>query len=358
MQPQSKSYQWHFFILLVIIVCLYPVAQLAIFAYSPWLPHSDISLILQVHRGENPNEIARNLTQAGVVGDAKQLIWLGRVTRQWKNIKTGEYKFSPSMTPIEIFTTLASGISVAHPVTVREGENMYEIAADLAAKGLGQANQFLKLSKDREFIAGLGFFKDPLPLSLEGYFFPDTYFFNRALSDADIIKQMVKHFFSYWGQAQDDAAQILHLSRHEIVTLASIIEKETGAPEERPIISSVFYNRLKVHMKLQSDPTTIYGMWDTYRGKIHHSDFLVDNPYNTYFIKALPIGPIANPGKDALEAALHPSVSPFLYFVSHNDGTHQFSQTYAEHNSAVQKFQVDPKAHEGKSWRDLKKRTQ
>ena len=133
-----------------------------------------------------------------------------------------------------------------------------------------------------------------------------------------------------------------------------MIEKETGAAEERPIISSVFHNRLTKRMRLQSDPTTIYGMWDHYEGKIHKSDLLAPTEYNTYTVPALPVGPISNPHAESIHAALYPAETPYLYFVSRNDGTHVFSRTYAEHNQWVQKLQVDPAAREGKSWRDLK----
>src|SRR6185312_975952 len=137
-----------------------------------------------------------------------------------------------------------------------------------------------------------------------------------------------------------------------------IIEKETGAPQERPMISSVFHNRLRKRMKLQSDPTTIYGIWKRYDGNIHKSDLSTQNPYNTYFVPALPVGPISNPGREAIRAALNPATSDYLYFVSHNDGTHEFSTTYENHTKAVKKFQLDAKARAGKSWRDLYKKNQ
>jgi UPF0755 protein len=261
------------------------------------------------------------------------------------------------MSPIEIFSTLTSGISAAHPITVREGENFYEIANDLEAKGLASAEHFVRLCKDPQFIASLGIFKEKLPPTLEGYFFPDTYFFNRTLTDSDMIKQMVRHFLVFWTPQIDARAKLLQMTQHEVLTLASIIEKETGVPDERPIISSVFHNRLKKRMKLQSDPTTIYGMWERYEGKIHRSDLLEKNSYNTYSVKALPIGPIGNPGKEAIEAALNPANTNYFYFVSHNDGTHQFSTTIEEHNQAVRRFQIDPKAREGKSWRDYLRKT-
>lgn len=148
------------------------------------------------------------------------------------------------------------------------------------------------------------------------------------------------------------------MSRYEVLTLASMIEKETGAPQERPVISSVFHNRLTRKMKLQSDPTTIYGIWDHFDGNLHKADMASDTPYNTYVVPALPLGPISNPGKASIQAALYPASTEYLYFVSHNDGTHEFTRTYEDHLSAVRKFQLDPKAREGKSWRDLAKRSE
>jgi UPF0755 protein len=173
-----------------------------------------------------------------------------------------------------------------------------------------------------------------------------------------MLQTMVKKYRTSWAQLKERfRTQIasLGLTEHQIVTLASMIEKETGAPEERPIISSVFFNRLRKKMRLQSDPTTIYGIWESYTGNIHRQDLLNPTPYNTYTVPALPIGPIGNPGMLALEAALNPSRSEYLYFVSKNEGRHSFSRTLQEHNSAVRKFQLDPKAREGKSWRDLGK---
>jgi UPF0755 protein len=170
-----------------------------------------------------------------------------------------------------------------------------------------------------------------------------------------MIRQMVRHFQSIWTEEKETRAKALGFTRHQLITLASMVEKETGAPQERPIISSVFHNRLRKKMKLQSDPTTIYGIWERYDGNIHRADLLSETPYNTYTIPALPIGPIGNPGKEAIEAALHPAQTDYLFFVSHNDGTHEFTRSIEEHNKAVTKFQLDPKARAGKSWRDLVK---
>jgi UPF0755 protein len=356
MKPRRRSFKWNLFLLLLLGAALPPTIKLSLFAYSAYQPESTQAIFIAVAKGENPNDITKTLMSSGILANAKDFIWLGRITRQWRKIKAGEYKVSPAMAPIEIFTIITSGISAAHPITVREGENLYEISDELAERGLVATSQFIHLSQDPQFIATFPEFSDRPPQSLEGYYFPDTYYFNRTLTAPEMARQMVKQFFTYWGKSQADRAEQLRMTRHEVITLASMIEKETGAPEERAIISSVFHNRLKKQMKLQSDPTTIYGMWSRYQGKIHRSDLLAKNEYNTYAIKALPIGPIGNPGREAISAALYPSETPYLYFVSHNDGTHQFSQTFEEHNAAVRKFQLDPKARQGKSWRDhLKK---
>jgi UPF0755 protein len=325
--------------------------RLAIFATTP--AHPGLSTTIEIRKGEPIGEIARTLLSTGVISDIRWFNWLGKATRSWKKIKAGEYAVSGAMTPLQVFATITSGLSVIHPVTVREGENMYEVAADLETKNLASKAEFLALCKDPQFIASLGVGRQAK--TLEGFLYPDTYYFNKTLTAQDMVVQMVRHANQVWTPKDEEAAHAMGMTRFQIVTLASMIEKETGAPQERPIIASVFYNRLKKRMRLQSDPTTIYGMWATYKGNIHRSDLLAVNPYNTYTVPALPAGPIANPGRDALDAALAPAKSDFLFFVSHNDGTHQFSTSLAEHNRAVQKFQLDPKAREGKSWRDLKK---
>lgn len=330
----------------------YEAGSLALFAFSPTQRGSSLKDFIEVRKGQGPADIGKVLLSKNAIGDLPRFIWLGRLTRQWKRIKAGEYEVSPAMTPIEILATITSGISVKHPITVREGENMYEIAADLAQKSLASKDRILSLCKDRQFMISVGV-TDPKAPSLEGYLYPETYFLNRAMTPEEILRLMVKKFMTIWTSANEARAAELKLTQHQVVTLASIIEKETGAQAERPLISSVFHNRLRKRMRLQSDPTTIYGIWETYKGNIHRSDLLNPTPYNTYTVAALPIGPISNPGKAALSAALYPSTSEYLFFVSHNDGTHEFTRSLADHNRAVQRFQIDPKAREGKSWRDL-----
>lgn len=346
--------RWIFFTGFLFI--LIPLVRLVFFSMTPLQPGSAESFLVELNKGQGPNDLARNLVSQQIISDGKEFLWLGRLTRKWGHIKAGEYRVSPGMTPLAVLNTFTSGVSAAHPLTVREGENMYEIAEDLSSKGLTTREIFLTLCRDPAFIASLGFFGENLPSTLEGYLFPDTYFFNRTLKAEDMLRSMVKHFFQFWSKAEDEKTAALKMTRHEVITLASMIEKETGATEERPMISSVFHNRLKVHMKLQSDPTTIYGMWENYHGKIHRSDLIAKNPYNTYFIPALPIGPIANPSREAIDAALNPVQSRYFFFVSHNNGTHEFTENYQQHNRAVAKFQLDPKARQGKSWRDRLKK--
>lgn len=341
-------------LLVVLGIALAQVGLFLHFVFTAPAPLVTEQTIIEVSRGHNPNSLARQLYSAGLIRNTTQFVWLGKLGRYWKQIKAGEYRLSPGMTPIEIFATLTSGISISYPVTIREGDNIFEISKNLASKNLKGGDRFLELCRDQQFIESLGL-GTPLPPTLEGYLFPDTYHLNRAMSSEDIIRQMARRFLSAWSARYEDRARALGMTRHQVITLASMVEKETGAPHERPTISSVFHNRLRKKMRLQSDPTTIYGMWERYTGNIRKQDLQAKNPYNTYAIPALPIGPIGNPGMESIEAALFPEQSEYLYFVSRNDGTHIFSRTFKEHNDAVIRFQKDPRARQGKSWRDLRK---
>jgi UPF0755 protein len=323
-------------------------------ALQPYQPTNTTRITVEIGRGKGPPSISRQLESLRIIRSAKIFLYYGKLEGRWAKIKAGEYELSPSMTPSEIFGIFASGISVARPFLVREGENIYEVADALQAKGFGPKERFLKLARDPIFIAGLSL--KPPPKSLEGYLFPDTYLLQRKMTQEEILRLMVKRFSAAWGPNEEQRAKELGLSRDQVITLASIVEKETGAPEERAIIAGVFHNRLAKRMKLQSDPTTIYGIWKRYHGNLHKSDLLDPNPYNTYYVPGLPIGPISNPGSDAIRATLHPAVHPYLYFVSKNDGTHIFTATYEDHAKAVGKFQLNARARRGKSWRDLKKK--
>jgi UPF0755 protein len=354
---RSRSRFFLGFILLGIAgIALYLGATLAIFATSPAARDKSDPIIVEVKRGEAPSELTRELHRSGAITDTQMFSWLGRITRSWKKLKAGEYEINAAMTPLEILSALTSGVSMSHPLTVKEGQNMYEVGSALEQLGLLTKTQFVDLCKDSKLMRTLGF-QDPLPLSLEGYLYPETYFLNRTMTPTEIIRVMVKRSLSFWDETKITHAKSLGLSRHEAVILASIIEKETGAESERPLISSVFHNRLRKKMRLQSDPTTIYGIWETYGGNLTRDSLKTPTPFNTYTTPALPAGPISNPGREAMEAAINPAQSDFLFFVSRNDGTHEFTSNLAAHNDAVNRLQRDPKAREGKSWRDLSKRT-
>jgi UPF0755 protein len=317
-------------------------------------------VIFEVPSGKSFHVIAQQLEKKGLVTSAFKLRVLAKLTNQGSHVKVGEYAMNRGMTPGEILLLLTSGKSIQYPVTFPEGSNIYEMAATLEGKKLYKAGEFLKACHDKALIHEL------LGIdvsSLEGYLFPETYNVTRYTPLNDLLRAMVQNFKNAYQALENQMKSqglMPPLARHELVILASVVEKETGAPEERPLIASVFYNRLTKGMKLQSDPTIIYGIWvDTgaYKNNITKDDILKPTRYNTYTVAKLPFGPISNPGRESLQAVLKPAKSEYLYFVSHNDGTHAFSKTYEEHNKAVKNFQLNPAAREGKSWRDLKKRT-
>lgn len=313
----------------------------------------------EVKGGESPMFIARELERVGVVSNARLFYWYARLTDGARKIKLGDYRFTTAMRPRDVLTVITSGISYGLPLTVPEGYNMPQIAELVEQLKPGSGPKFLALCSDRKFIASLWNsigMKSP-PFSLEGYLFPDTYLIGRKNNEQEIIRAMVRKYNSVFTPELEARARELGMTEHQVVTLASIVEKETGAKEERPLIASVFHNRLKKRMRLQSDPTVIYGV-KGYAGNITRKHLEAHTPYNTYTIPGLPIGPIANPGADALKAVLYPAESAYLYFVSHNDGTHEFTSTYEDHRKAVVRFQIDAKAREGKSWRDLGKKSE
>lgn len=299
--------------------------------------------------------VARELEQQGLITDAFKFKILARVLGDTGNIRVGEYALRTDMTPSEVLRVIVSGKSIQHPITVVEGANIFDVAELIEKKGLGQKKEFLKLCRDSVFLmSALG----EALTSCEGYLYPETYGITRFMTEKEIMQQMFARFVENYSKV-DGAAMGTGLTRHQIITFASIVEKETGAPQERPIISSVYHNRLNKGMRLQADPTVLYGKWISTGNlllSITRDDLITPNAYNTYMKTGLPAGPIANPGILAIEAAIHPAETEFLFFVSKNDGTHVFSKDYESHNRAVQSFQQNAKAREGKSWRDLQKK--
>ncbi|MEW6672980.1 MAG: endolytic transglycosylase MltG [Thermodesulfobacteriota bacterium] len=292
-------------------------------------------VVVAVKPGEGFKSIAQRLFDAGIIRSSLKFSILARIKGYDKKAKAGEYLLSARLTPAKILEMMVSGKVILYKVTVPEGYSMRQIAAVVAASGLARAEAFLAAAGSAARVRAEGIEAD----SFEGYLFPDTYYFPKDIGPQKIVDTMVRRFHSAFLPEWKKRADELGYSVHEIVTLASMIEKETGQPAERPLISSVFHNRLKKRMRLESDPTVIYGI-DGFNGNITRKDLAAERPYNTYRIKGLPPGPIASPGARSLEAALYPADTAFLYFVSKNDNSHQFSTNVADHNRAVRKYQL------------------
>ena len=280
-------------------------------------------------------QIAAQLEQAGVVSDAGRFVRLARWRDAAQKLKAGEYEFTAAATPAEVLERLVAGDVIKIRITIPEGFAMREIAARVAAAGIGSADRLLALARDPVFATRL---KVPAG-TLEGYLFPETYIVTTTTGPAELLQAMVAQFNRQLSTELLDAAKSRGLDRHALVTLASIIQKEAGNDEEMPLISAVFHNRLRLGMRLQADPTVIYGI-DDFNGNLTRRHLQTPTPYNTYTRGGLPPGPIASPGLAALQAAAHPAASDALYFVSRGDGTHVFSTNLAAHNRAVQRYQL------------------
>jgi UPF0755 protein len=302
-------------------------------ALSPADP-AGAEVVFVVDPGQSVAAVAAGLERAGLVRDARAVRGLARWRELENRIQVGEFALSPAMTPAEILEKIVSGQVVVYEATLPEGFKLVQIAERLAEAGLVDQDAFLAVATDPATAEKLGVQGD----TLEGYLYPETYRLPKGLTPIEVAKVMVDQFRAVWIEVGPLVAP-LGLSMQEIVTLASIIEKETGAPEERPLIASVFLNRLKKGMRLETDPTVIYGI-ENFDGNLlrrHLED--ESNPYNTYKIKGLPPGPIANPGRAALLAVGRPADTSYLFFVSRNDGTHVFSESYRDHSAAVDRYQ-------------------
>lgn len=291
--------------------------------------------IIVVEPGLGVGALSERLYNEGIIEYPTKFKLFARIKGYDKRIKTGEYVLSSTMSPISIFEKIVSGRVQLYRLTVPEGYNMRQIASIVAKTKIGGEGDFLKAARDTRFVREEGISAE----TFEGYLFPDTYYFPKDTTPKKIISTMVKGLRSVFVPEWKNQAEHLGFSIHQVVILASIIEKETGAPFERPIISSVFHNRLKKRMRLESDPTIIYGI-KNFDGNIKRKHLSMPTPYNTYMKKGLPAGPIANPGLKSIEAALYPADTQLLYFVSKGDGTHQFSTNIKDHNRAVRKYQL------------------
>ncbi len=301
------------------------------------------SKVFLVREGSTLREVTRDLEKQDLISNKTLLLLWARLRGYGKMIKAGEYSLTADMPPVKILNTLTRGAIITHPVTIPEGYTRKQIAVLLEWKGLVKANEFLSLTQNSEIAKRYGISGD----SLEGYLYPDTYHFGRGLSAHAIIDTMVTHFMGVIEPLRKRLGDS-GMTLKEVLILASIVEKETGSGEERPLIASVFLNRLKKRMRLESDPTVIYGIKD-FDGNLTRKHLAKKTPYNTYVIRGLPRGPIANPGIEAIRAVLYPAVTKYLYFVSKNDGTHYFSKTLSEHNRAVKKYQMKRRRRQKKS---------
>ncbi len=323
-------------VILFLAVCagIYAYLDLQRYAADP-LSGPAGETFVTVPPGQGFNKILDTLAGAGVVEDPLRFELVARMGGFDRDIKAGEYRFSSGLSPLEILRMLTEGKVFLHRLTVPEGYTMNQIAGVVEQAGLGTADAFLGLAADPEFVKSRGIHA----ASLEGYLFPDTYHFPRQVTTEAVVDAMLQRFRKVFTDEWRKRAEEIGMTVHEVVTLASIIEKETGAAVERPVIASVFHNRMDRNMRLQSDPTVIYGIPE-FDGNLTRKHLNTTTPYNTYRIGGLPPGPIASPGAAALEATLYPAETKYLYFVSRGDGTHVFSTSLKAHNAAVRKYQL------------------
>lgn len=291
-------------------------------------------ITLTIDQGERFADIAAELTRQGALRHPLPLVVWARLTRQDRVVHWGEYLITRPLSPLELLARVTGPPDPLHAVTIPEGFTLREVVAAFAAAGFGSEESFLCLLRDPAFLAS----EDLPPEGAEGYLFPDTYSFPLAVPPERIVRAMVARFRQVFAPRFVLRAAALGLSPAQAVTLASLIEKETGRPEERRLVAAVFLNRLKRGMPLQSDPTVLYGR-EGHDRTITRADLRHATPYNTYTIGGLPPAPIANPGRAALEAAVDPAPVDYLYFVARGDGTHQFAATLEAHNAAVTRWQ-------------------
>ena len=290
--------------------------------------------VVQIKAGMSLRKIASELHARGIIDRPGVFFVLARLGGDGQRMKYGEYRLSPEMSPREILRIISTGTPLQYKVTFPEGLTMAQMAEKLEAEGLLDRDRFLAEAQNVEFATSLG-----IPaLNVEGYLFPDTYFFSRGMSARSIIRKMVGRFKKVYDEVRGLGEKKTRLTEYQTVILASLVEAETKADEERDLVAGVFVRRLKKKMLLQCDPTVIYGL-DNFSGDITKKHLADPHPYNTYIHPGLPPGPIGNPGRAALTAALFPADTKYLYFVAKNDGTHHFSATYAKHQAAVNKYQ-------------------
>jgi len=294
--------------------------------------HGSVVCNISFPPGSGIRKLAGELKAAGVIRSSWQFVLMTRLRGDAHRLKAGEYRFSDDMTPDRILDKIVSGEVDYQKFSLPEGYSVYQAAELLEQKGYFKKDVFLEKCRDTALLQRLGLKET----SAEGYLYPATYNLSRGGSVEQLLEQMVGQFNKAYATIEAGAGAG-RFSRYEMVTLASMIEKEAVSAEEKPLISSVFHNRLRLGMPLQSDPTAVYGV-RAFSGRGSKADIQRRSPYNTYLNKGLPPGPIGNPGRDAVQAAMNPAKTDYLYFVARQDGTHQFSRNLAEHNRAVVRY--------------------
>jgi len=303
----------------------------------PYKGYSSEEVFVYVPRGTSVPRIGRMLHDSGVVSHPRLFGWYVRLLQPTSSLKAGEYRFDRPLSIREVTSKLTKGDVYVIKVTVPEGYSRMEIIDLLTRNGIGTKEGLLKATADTSAISEL----DSAATDLEGYLFPETYYFSRHIPETEVVRVMLNNFLRVWTPERQKKAKELDMTVREVLTLASLIEKETALPDERPLVSAVFHNRLRKNIPLASDPTIIYGvkLIKEYDGVINQSDLRLDSPYNTYLYNGLPPGPIANPGLAAIDAALAPAEVDYLFFVSRNDGSHLFTVDYNDHLRGVRQYQ-------------------
>jgi len=333
-----------FFFILAILFFLVFFFSIYWFLFKP-PSETSLTKVLMVKKGMPLKKISMMLEQEGIIRNADIFVGIATLLGKKTGIKAGEYEFHTRMRPLEVLDTLAKGQVKRHLVTIAEGYTLFQIAQLLDDLRIVDKKAFLQKASSPAFISSLGLSHlatGKTGMTLEGFLFPNTYHLVKEMTPEEVIQMMVHQFKKVFGPEEVARAIQLGITPREVVILASIIEKEASLPEEKPLVSAVFHNRLRKRIPLQSDPTVIYGI-KNFNGNLTKADLQSPTPYNTYLIPGLPPAPICNPGKDSIVTALYPSPVSYIFFVSKNDGSHYFSSNIEEHNRAVWKYQKTPR---------------
>jgi UPF0755 protein len=328
---------------IIVISCMLYVA----FQLLRPLPVGNKNIEVRIPKGATFREAVDIFSEEKLVRDKTLFMVIGRITGIDRKIRAGYYSIYRSMSLLDLLKALRKGRIIEYEITVVEGDSLREIAEKLSEKGIADKDEFKDLTIDKDFLSS---YTIDAP-SLEGYLFPDTYKIPKGMDPEDAVGIMINKMREKYSDKLKERASKIGLSEREVLTLASIIEKEAVTDEERPLISAVYHNRLRKKIRLQADPTAIYGIKSS-KEKITSDDLKKKTPYNTYIIKGLPPGPIASPGAKSIMAALFPADVPYIYFVSNNDGTHQFSVTINEHQAAVREYRMKKKAEKANKARE------